>query len=168
MTPPSLTRIQDGVGCSLAPPLMTTKELLAMPDDGVERWLYFGQLREKRDSEMTRRNRFHSEIMSRVTTAIESWNRSRTVPPGHVLCGEAGFILIRNPDLTVGVDVAFVSAEVMSQQTDDTTFVEGIPTLIVEILSPSDTVEEIDEKLDGYRRAGVPIVWVIDPHDVGP
>ncbi len=31
-----------------APPLMTTEELLALPDDGVERWLIRGRLREKR------------------------------------------------------------------------------------------------------------------------
>jgi len=35
----------------------------------------------------------------------------------------------------------------------------------VEILSPSDTVDEINEKIDDYISAGVPLVWVIDPHD---
>ena len=34
-----------------ATPLMTTEELLAMPDDGVERWLIRGELREKRPQE---------------------------------------------------------------------------------------------------------------------
>jgi Uma2 family endonuclease len=36
--------------------------------------------------------------------------------------------------------------------------------LVVEILSPSDTVEEIAEKVDSYRNAGVPHVWVVDPY----
>jgi Uma2 family endonuclease len=39
-----------------------------------------------------------------------------------------------------------------------------VPTLAVEILSPNDTVEEIDEKLALCRRAGVALVWVIDPY----
>jgi Uma2 family endonuclease len=34
----------------------------------------------------------------------------------------------------------------------------------VEILSPNDTVEEINEKIDAYRAAGVPHIWVIDPY----
>jgi Uma2 family endonuclease len=82
-----------------------------------------------------------------------------------VPCGEAGVILSRDPDVTVGVDVAYVPADVMTRQTDESTLIDGVPTLLVEILSPIDTQEEIDEKLDGYRRAGVPLVWVIDPHD---
>jgi hypothetical protein len=49
--------------------LMTTAELLAMPDDGVERWLINGELREKQpgDETTTKRNRFHSKAMSRIS-----------------------------------------------------------------------------------------------------
>ena len=36
--------------------------------------------------------------------------------------------------------------------------------LAVEILSPNDTVEQIAEKVDEYLSAGVPLVWLIDPH----
>ena len=35
------------------------EELLAMPDDGVERWLIRGELRENRESDMNRRNPDH-------------------------------------------------------------------------------------------------------------
>jgi Uma2 family endonuclease len=37
--------------------------------------------------------------------------------------------------------------------------------LAVEILSPTDTQEEIHEKIDEYLAAGVALVWVIDPAD---
>jgi Uma2 family endonuclease len=144
------------------PRLMTTEDLLALPKDGVDRWLINGRLREK---PMTKRNRFHSSVMALVTTALTNWSRSQPQPQGQVLCGEAGVILSRGPDLTVGVDVVYVPADVMTRQTDATTLVEGVPALVVEILSPNDTEEEINEKLDGYLRAGVPLVWVIDPHD---
>jgi Uma2 family endonuclease len=40
-----------------------------------------------------------------------------------------------------------------------------VPVLVVEILSPNDTQVQIDEKIDGYLKAGVALVWVIDPHD---
>jgi len=52
-----------------------------------------------------------------------------------------------------------------ARQTDDTTLLEGVPVLVVEITSPSDTAEEIDEKIDAYLHAGVPLVWIVDPHD---
>jgi Uma2 family endonuclease len=86
------------------------------------------------------------------------------VTRGQVLTGEAGVILQRNPDSTVGVDITYVSAEVMARQTEDSSQIEGIPTLTVEILSPNDTYEEVNEKIDIYLAAGVPLVWIIDPY----
>ena len=141
---------------------MTTVELLALPDDGVERWLIHGELREK---PMTKRNRWHSRIMVRVGKFLDNWLDEQPEPRGEVLCGEAGVILERDPDTTAGIDVVYVSAEVAARRSDDTTLIEGVPTLVVEILSPSDKQEEINEKLDAYLGAGVKVVWVIDPHD---
>ena len=37
------------------------------------------------------------------------------------------------------------------------------PELAVEVCSPSDEPGEIAKKLDLYRRAGVPLVWWVDP-----
>ncbi len=142
--------------------LMTTEQLLALPDDGVERWLIRGQLREK---PMTYRNRWHSRAMIRVGHVLDAWLDQQPLPRGSVLGGEAGVRLTRDPDTTVGIDVLYVSAEVAAQQPDDTTLIDGVPVLAVEILSPSNTVEEIDEKIDQYREAGVPLVWIVDPHD---
>jgi Uma2 family endonuclease len=142
-----------------APALMTTEQLLALPDDGVERWLIRGQLREK---PMTYRNRWHSRAMARVTHFLEVWREQQPEPRGSVLCGEAGVRLTRDPDTTVGVDVVYISAELTVRNPDDTTIIDGVPVLAVEILSPNNTVEEIDEKLDQYLQAGVPLVWVIN------
>ncbi|HZU35002.1 MAG TPA: Uma2 family endonuclease [Gemmataceae bacterium] len=142
-------------------PVTTTDELLALPDDGMERWLIRGQVREK---PMTVRNRVHSLIMARVTLHLGQWLETQAQPRGQVLCGEAGVRLQRNPDTTVGVDVVYIPADVASRSSPDTTLVDGVPVLAVEILSPSDTQEEIDEKIDTYLSAGVALVWVIDPH----
>jgi len=151
-----------------APSLMTTEEFLALPDDGVERWLIRGQLREKKpqpgEKPITVRNRTHSGIMAQVTKDLGTWLDQQPEPRGRVLCGEAGVRLRRDPDTTVGVDVVYVSAEVMARQSDDTTLIEGAPVLTVEILSPKDTQEEINEKIDDYLAAGVALVWVINPH----
>jgi Uma2 family endonuclease len=141
---------------------MTTEQLLALPDDGMERWLIRGQLREK---PMTVRNRWHSRIMVRVARFLDVWLDQQPEPRGSVLGGEAGVRLRRDPDTTVGIDVVYVSAEVAANQPNDTTLIDGVPVLAVEILSPSDTLEEIDTKIDEYLAAGVALVWTIDPHD---
>ncbi|MEO8499100.1 MAG: Uma2 family endonuclease, partial [Planctomycetota bacterium] len=38
------------------------------------------------------------------------------------------------------------------------------PVLAVEILSPSDKLESVNEKVDEYLATGVALVWVVDPH----
>jgi Uma2 family endonuclease len=144
-----------------APPVMTTEELLSLPQNGTDRWLIHGELREK---PMTVRNRWHSKIMARISYELINWLNQQPEPRGSVLCGEAGVRLRRDPDTTVGVDVVYVSAEVAARQPDDTTLIEGVPILAVEILSPNDVQDEINEKIDEYLQAGVALVWVIDPH----
>jgi Uma2 family endonuclease len=35
------------------------------------------------------------------------------------------------------------------------------PDLAVEVVSPNDVIDELDEKLADYRKVGVPLIWVI-------
>lgn len=141
-------------------PLMTTEELLAMPEDGVERDLIRGQLRER---PMTRRNRRHSRAEGRITQFLLNWLDQQPEPRGEVLVGEAGVRLRQDPDTTVGIDVAYISAATANRNADDAALVDGPPVLAVEILSPSDKHEDIVLKVVSYLEAGVPLVWVVDP-----
>ena len=139
---------------------MTTADLLAIPDDGRRRWLIRGELREQ---DVTVRNRFHSIAMANLTTFLNNWRFALPEPRGQVVCGEAGVVLPGDPKTAIGVDVAYVPPDVMIRQTDDTTLIDGVPTLIVEIISPSDKQEELDEMLESFRSAGVPLVWLVHP-----
>ncbi len=38
------------------------------------------------------------------------------------------------------------------------------PLIAVEILSPSDRLAEVREKLEEYKAWGVPHIWLVDPH----
>src|SRR4051812_15323904 len=93
---------------------VTTEELLALPEDGTDRWLIAGELRERA---MTRRNRFHSYTMTRVARFLDEWREDRPAPNGQVLTGDAGVRLLRDPDTTFGVDVVYVSADVLNRTT---------------------------------------------------
>ena len=140
---------------------MTTKELLALPDDGVRRWLIDGELREESVTVRQRptvRNRFHSRSLIRVGQYLANWLDQQPEPRGQILGGEAGVRISHDPDTTVGIDVVYISHDVIVQQTDETTLIVGVPTLVVEILSPNDTQQAIYEKMAGYRRAKVPVV----------
>ncbi|MBI2480194.1 MAG: Uma2 family endonuclease [Planctomycetia bacterium] len=141
-------------------PTMTTKELLALPEDGMERELIQGELRER---EMTRRNRLHAATESRIVRVLGNWLDQQHDFEGDVLSGEAGSILEQDPDTTVGIDVALFSLDVLRRQTDETRMVLGVPILAVEILSPNDKHEEIREKIVEYLRTGVKLVWEVDP-----
>ena len=147
--------------------LMTTEELLALPENGIDRWLIAGELREKspgRGNKYHRNAMVHCLVMTRSAKFLDNWNDTQPPPRGQVLTGDAGVRLHEDPDTTFGLDVTYVSAQVLARQTSASTIITGIPTLAVEILSPSDKLEEINEKIDALLAVGVPLVWIIDPH----
>ena len=58
-------------------------------------------------------------------------------------------------------DVAFVREDRLDF--DGTRFAPLAPDLAVEVLSPSNTVSEIHDKVLDYLEAGTRLVWVVDP-----
>jgi len=38
-----------------------------------------------------------------------------------------------------------------------------VPDLVIEVVSPTDKVVELDEKIDAYLLDGVRLIWVVDP-----
>lgn len=143
-----------------APRYITSEELLAMPDDGIERWIIRGELRE---GGVTRRSHGHSRLEAIFTGKLFNWLEAQPDPRGVILVGEAGFRLRRNPETIVGIDVAYISAEMAAANPDETRTIDGPPILAVEILSPSDTHEIISEKITDYLESGVKFVWIVDP-----
>jgi Uma2 family endonuclease len=133
--------------------LMTIEEFLKLPDDGVERELTRGELRERGSRETTRRNRRHGRAEATISLVLGAWLWQNPDRAGEIVSGETGFILGRDPATGVGIDVAYVSAEVAAKA-PELPYFEGPPVLAVEILSPSDTQEDIDEKRSLYLESG--------------
>lgn len=145
---------------------MTTEEFLALPDDGVDRDLIRGEIRvwgQSSEDGMTRRNRGHSRSNNRIGRFLDEWLDTQPGPWGEVLSGEAGVRIRNEPDTTFGIDVVYISAEVAAANPDLNGIINGVPTLAVEILSPSNTQAEIEKKIDEYLQAGVPLVWIANP-----
>src|SRR4051794_36046887 len=77
---------RDPIMATVTTPL-TTAELLALPENGMDRWLIAGELRER---PMSTRNRIHSRIMTCTATELENWRRLQPEPRGEILTGDAG------------------------------------------------------------------------------
>jgi len=140
--------------------LITTEQLLASSAGGRDRGLICGKLREK---PTTRRNRRRSRTLAYFACLLGGWLATQPEPRGEVLADEAGFRLRRDPDTTVGADVAVISAEMTALTPEDACFFEGAPILAVEILSPGDVQNDIFGKIADYLDCGVKLVWLVEP-----
>ena len=156
-----ITTHEPGILEPLRQKLMTVEEFLAIPDDeNIERDLIRGEVKER---VMTRRSRRHARTEARISQQLQNWVDGQE-RRGEVYSGEVGCILRNSPSSTVGIDVAYITADHAARQTDASRLIEGPPALAVEILSPNDTQEAIAEKIDEYLACGVPMVWIADPH----
>jgi Uma2 family endonuclease len=103
----------------------------------------------------------HGRIEVNFSVALKGFVKSRRL--GHVLGGEVGVYTQRGPDRVRGADVAYLSNERYARRGRAGGFLEVAPDLVVEILSPNDTVGELTQKLREYFAIGVRVVWVADP-----
>jgi Uma2 family endonuclease len=76
---------------------------------------------------------------------------------------ESGFVLKRGPDTVRGPDVYYVRAERMPLGSVPEGFWEIVPDLAVEVISPSESAEDVRAKVSDFLAAGTPMVWVVYP-----
>lgn len=83
---------------------------------------------------------------------------------GEVYTAEPGFELQLGPAQTVRApDVAFVREEHIPPDHEASGFWSLAPDLAVEIISPSETAQMIQDKVDDYLAAGVRLIWLVYP-----
>ncbi|MGH7678876.1 MAG: Uma2 family endonuclease [Gemmatimonadaceae bacterium] len=75
----------------------------------------------------------------------------------------AGKVELAWPRTVRSPDGAFIRAERLPPGGLAAGFVKLAPDLAIEVLSPSESASELEEKLDDYIAAGMPLIWVIDP-----
>jgi Uma2 family endonuclease len=141
--------------------LITADELLVMPhrdehgnDCRLE--LIRGEVRKMSPTGLT-----HGVLCTRVSTALENFVRKNDL--GLVCGAETGFVVGRDPDSVLGSDAAFISRENVEKVENFDKFGPSAPDLAVEVLSPSNTAVEMDEKISLYFGAGSRMVWIVNP-----
>jgi Uma2 family endonuclease len=103
-------------------------------------------------------NPIHGIISTKLAGQLNLWSE-RT--GAGVVGTDGGFILGRNPDRVRGPDVWFISQDRMPEFSEG--FWEIAPDIVAEIISASDTVNVIKEKLQDYFRAGTKLVLLLYP-----
>jgi len=93
------------------------------------------------------------------------WAFVRANRLGMVTTAETGFVLFRDEergDVVRAPDVAFVRANRIGEPPKKG-YLRSAPDFAVEVVSPNDTGEEIDNKIKDYLRANSPLFWFIYP-----
>jgi Uma2 family endonuclease len=82
---------------------------------------------------------------------------------GKTYAAETGFIIERDPDTVRGADVAFLRAERVALITNPKKQIPFAPDLVVEVRSPNDRDDDVEDKVQMWLKAGVLLVWSVDP-----
>lgn len=128
-----------------------------MPADEAERYeLYAGVLRE-----VEAMGGRHGEVGVQLIIPLGSWVLGRDL--GRVYTESTHFIILRDPDVVLMPDVAFVRSDRLPPAEVREGFMPLAPDLAVEILSPSNRAREMAEKVNLYHQGGVRLVWVVQP-----
>jgi Uma2 family endonuclease len=80
---------------------------------------------------------------------------------GIVVAAETGFYLERNPDTVRAPDAAFIRKDRLPEGDLPRGYFLGAPDLAVEVVSPGDTADEVDDKVQTWLHFGAQRVWVL-------
>jgi len=136
----------------------TLEDVLAMSDSaGIE--LVNGELVEKNVSMES------SDIAMEIGSLLKQFVRTRDL--GSVLGPDLGYACfesvtgdrnrLRKPD------VSFIATGRVSPEQYETGHCPVCPDLAVEVISPNDVADELQQKLEEYLKAGVRLVWIVSP-----
>lgn len=132
------------------------EELFWMPGD--EPWeLWEGILRKVPGS-----GGLASSIAGGIGAEIFLFVRSRDL--GVVTAANGGYIFARNPDTVIAPDVGFVRWDRLPGRVIPEEYCRFPPDLAVEVLTFWNVPGDIEDKTRHYRKAGVPLLWWVDPH----
>lgn len=106
-------------------------------------------------------HQLHGSVAMRVGSLLSVHVRANDL--GEVFAAETGFILRRNPDTVRAPDASFIAKDRLPEGELPVGYLEIVPDLAVEVVSPNDTTREVWDKVGDWLRAGTRLVWVIDP-----
>jgi Uma2 family endonuclease len=134
----------------------TPEDLLAMPDSKSYE-LVDGQLLERKTGAQS------SWVGGQLYSQLERF--CKEYGTGWAFPADSGYQCFRHePGRVRKPDASFIRYGRLPGEVLPVGWMKIPPDLAVEVLSPGDTAYEIDEKVADYQKAGVPLIWVVNPN----
>jgi Uma2 family endonuclease len=136
---------------------LTLEEFLALPEGDVNYEFVEGHAVPKVSPKF-----FHSTLQLALGSLLRAWCRGkgRVVPEWAILLKRQGKDWAPVPDLT------YISYERLPKSWKRNEACPVLPELVIEIISPEQTMKEFEDKANDYFAAGVSRVWVVDPEGI--
>ncbi len=130
---------------------------MALPDDGHRYEVVNGELVDMGNAGME-----HGYIASILTIKLGGYIQINKLG---AICDSSTAFTLKNGNKR-SPDISFVSRDrLQGLSRPPRGFFQGSPDLVVEILSPGNTVEEMHEKIVEYFENETKLVWVIHPDE---
>ncbi len=136
--------------------LMTADDLLALPRGEFRYELVKGELKK-----MSPAGHDHGRVAMELAGPLQLFVKTKKL--GKVYAAETGFLLKTNPDTVRAPDIAFVRQERVDAAGRSKGYWIGPPDLAVEVISPNDTVGEVEDKVHMWLERGTRLVWLVSP-----
>ena len=98
-----------------------------------------------------------SKLIQKVYAILQTWLRGKGLGAVAV---DTWFEI--EPHVVRAPDVAFIPANCLAA-IDPRHAPKVVPALVVEVLGPSPSGRDVSRRIEQYREAGVPLIWVVDP-----
>jgi Uma2 family endonuclease len=134
---------------------LTAEEFWALPEGEGKRELVRGEVVEWMPV-----GGVHGDVVTELLTRLRTW--AKQGQHGYVAT-EAGYLVQRNLDGVRAADISYVRQNRIPESGVPEGFWNLAPDLAVEVVSPNETAEEIQDKVFDYLAAGTLQVWVIYP-----
>ena len=136
--------------------LLTADDLLRLDGKGVRGELIRGVLCETMPAGYE-----HGTIVMNLGTELRNFVKPRRL--GRLTASDSGVWLERDPDTVREPDIAYFSSERMPMGVRVTGYAETPPDLVVEVVFPSNTIREANDKAFMWLGYRVRLVWLVYP-----
>ena len=139
---------------SITSHLMTAEELIRLPSGRHRYELVKGELLT-----MSPSGGEHGFIVINLSAPLAIFVRTNRL--GFVFGAETGFWMEHAPDTVLAPDISFIRGDRL--ETVSTGYLEIVPDLVVEVISPSESKRKVEKKTAQWLDFGVREVWLVQP-----
>ena len=135
---------------------ITAEQLLEMDAKGMRGELIRGVFCPTMSAGMK-----HGEIIVNLVMLLGAEIKPNRL--GRLMASDSGVKVETDPDTVREPDIAYFSRDRLALDADVPGYAEVPPDLVVEVVSPTDSVRGINDKARMWINAGVRLVWVLWP-----